>query len=360
MNTKTPQRIFDLFSQTVKRHWDKTAIIYLGTRYSYGQVYEMAERFAAGLIHMGLKPGQRVMIYLPNSIQWVATFWGVQKMGGICVPVTPIYTPNDIRYIANDSESEAIVCADTNFGYVKAILSDTRLKQIIVTRMADLLPLWKRIFGHLLNIIPKGKVALNPNTCMLRKLLFKNHAFSPGTQVGTSDSNPIAEILYTGGTTQFPKGVPINHNLFLISANEQIRVSDVLFPAEENVVLGNAPLFHILGQTCGLATLLVGGTLMLLPRVNLDAMLDGIQHFKVTTMIGVPTLYRMMLEHVRLDQYDLSSVQYWFSAGDVLPPEVANGGRRHSVVRSIRDMAQRKPVAVWPCAPLILITRSKA
>jgi len=319
MDLQRPRRIYDLFSQTAERYRDKTAVIYLGTRYSYGKLREMADAFAEGLSSLGIESGQRVMIYLPNSIQWVVAFLGIQKMGGICVPITPIYTPNDIRYIANDSDCQAIVCADTNFGYVKAIQSDTRLRHVIISGMADLLPGWKKIFGHLLNVRPKGKVALDQGTVTLKNLLRENRRKSAAAE--SSDGNPIAEILYTGGTTQFPKGVPISHDLFLLSADEQIRVSDVLFPADENIVLANAPLFHILGQTCGLATLLVGGTLMLLPRVNLDAMLEGIQRFKVTTMIGVPALYRMILEHERLDQYDLRSVRYWFSAGDVLPLE---------------------------------------
>ena len=136
------------------------------------------------------------------------------------------------------------------------------------------------------------------------------------------NGSDLAQILYTGGTTKHPKGVPITHDLFLVSADEQIRVSEPLFPAEENVIMGNAPLFHILGQTCSLATLLVGGTLMLQPKVNLDATFASIERFKARTMIGVPTLYRMILEHDRLDQYDMSSVDYWYSAGDVLPVEV--------------------------------------
>lgn len=114
----------------------------------------------------------------------------------------------------------------------------------------------------------------------------------------------------------------MTHSLFLLSALEQITISKSLFAPEKNVILGNAPLFHILGQTCGLATLFTGGTLILQPKINLDAALDAIQRFKAKTMIGVPTLYRMILEHDRIDQYDLSSVQYWFSAGDVLPVEV--------------------------------------
>jgi long-chain acyl-CoA synthetase len=91
---------------------------------------------------------------------------------------------------------------------------------------------------------------------------------------------------------------------------------------EENIIFGNAPLFHILGQTCSLATLFVGGVLMLQPKVNIDATFEAIERFKATTMIGVPTLYRMMLDHDRIDQYDLSSVLYWYSVGDVLPVEV--------------------------------------
>jgi len=182
--------------------------------------------------------------------------------------------------------------------------------------------------GYLFDIVPKGKIALDETTYSLKNLLvqYSPDAGGVSTPVDFKGSD-IAEILYTGGTTKFPKGVPINHRLFLKSAIEQIQISAPLFPPQENIVLGNAPLFHILGQTCGLATLLVGGTLLLQPRVNLDATLDAIGRFKAKTMIGVPALYRMMLEHERLDLYNLKSVQYWFCAGDVLPVEV--GKRWH-------------------------------
>jgi long-chain acyl-CoA synthetase len=93
---------------------------------------------------------------------------------------------------------------------------------------------------------------------------------------------------------------------------------------EENVILGTAPMFHVLGQTCGLGTLFTyGGTLVLQPRVNLDAMLEAIESQGGRTLIGVPALYRMILEHDRLDQYDLSTLDYCFSGGDVMPLEVA-------------------------------------
>ncbi|MGD8411547.1 MAG: class I adenylate-forming enzyme family protein [Desulfobacterales bacterium] len=325
MDPHTSNHIYTAFAETAEQRKNNTAVVYLGTRFSYRWVKDMADCFAAALTHAGLRARQKIIIYIPNSIQWVVAWLGIQKMGGVCVPITPIYTPHDLKYIANDSEAEAIVCADTNFGYVTSVLPQTQLKKVIVTKMADLLPWWKRSFGYLFDIVPRGKIALDENTYSFRKLLAQHRQSAPPQPIDESDGNDIAEILYTGGTTKFPKGVPFTHNLFLVSAREQITISHSLFPPEENVIMGNAPLFHILGQTCGLATLFVGGTLILQPKINLDAALDAIQRFKAKTMIGVPTLYRMILEHDRLDQYDLSSVEYWFSAGDLLPVEI---GRR--------------------------------
>lgn len=327
MGEKAGRNIFTAFASAAERRGRNTAVIYLGTRYSYARVREMAERFAAGLLGLGLTPGDRVMIYLPNSIQWVVAWLGIQRAGAVAVPITPIYTPYDLRYIANDSGTGTVICADTNFGYVTRIMPETGIERVIVAKMADLLPWWKRSFGYLFDVVPKGKTAQGPHVYAFRRMLTGSPAKGAGAATPPRSGSDTAEILYTGGTTKHPKGVPMSHDLFLTSALEQITVSEPLFHPEENVILGNAPLFHILGQTCSLATLLVGGCLMLQPKVNLDATFDAIQRFKARTMIGVPALYRMILEHNRLDQYDLGSVGYWYSAGDVLPLEVGKRWR---------------------------------
>ena len=324
MTAVNNNNIYSTFAAAAEHNPDKTAGYYLGTRFSYRKLKNLSERFAAALGANGIKAGQKVMLYIPNSIHWVVSWLGIQKIGAVAVPITPIYTPHDIRYIANDSEADAIICADTNFGYVTSVLPETGIKTVIVSKMADLLPWWKRFFGFLFDIIPRGKIALDQNTYSFRKLLSDNRDPSAPLVDNNRNGDSIAEILYTGGTTKFPKGVPFTHDLFLVSANEQIRMSEPLIPVENNVIMGNAPLFHILGQTCGLATLLTGGSLILQPRINLDATFDSIQRARATTMIGVPALYRMMLEHVRLEQYNLSSLKYCFSGGDVLPIEVSN------------------------------------
>lgn len=323
MNTTKENNIFSAFSDVTDRYPDKKAVIYLGTEYSYRTLKTMAEKFAAALLNMGVASGDKVMLYIPNSIQWVVSFLAIQRIGAICVPITPIYTPHDLEYIANDSGASIIICADTNFGYVQKVKNNTKINQIVYVKMADLLPLWKQYFGKIYDIIPKGNVATGVHIHSLKQLLQKDKR--PDLPPVENDPTKIAQILYTGGTTKFPKGVPMTHALFMTSAIEQILVSSPLIPPDENIILGNAPLFHILGQTCSLATLFVGGALLVQPKINMDATFEAIYRFRVRTMIGVPALYRMMLEHDRLDQYDLSSVDYWYSAGDVLPVEV---GRR--------------------------------
>ncbi len=250
-------------------------------------------------------------------VAWLA----IQKIGGVAVPITPIYTSHDLQYIANDSGAETVICADTNYGYVQRAMAGANLRRIIVTNVVDLLPWWKRFFGKAFDKVPSGKVSKESHTYLFKKLLRKPTLLPERTE---TPGEAILEILYTGGTTKFPKGVPITHDLFLESAEEQLRVSEPLFPLEENNILAGAPLFHILGQACELATLCFGGTLILQPKVNLDGMLETIQRFKAKTFVGVPTLYRMILEHDRIDFYDLQSLQYCFCAGDVLPVEISS------------------------------------
>jgi len=317
--------IFEAFAAAAEKNGNKTAIIYLGTRFSYKTILDLARNFAASLLTAGVSQGERIVLYVPNSVHWVIAWLGIQRAGAVVVPITPIYTKHDLIYIANDSGAKHIVCSDTNFGYVKQAIPETGLQKAIAIKLTDLLPWWKSLFGWAFDRVPKGKVSKEDDTLWFGRMVQKKaKELPPLTQKGTD----TAEIIYTGGTTKFPKGVPISHGLYLESAGEQISICDPLFKPEENVVLGSAPLFHILGQTCALSTLLVGGAIVLMPKVNLDAIFDAVHRLKAKTLIGVPTLYRMILDHDRIDFYDLSSLSYAFNGGDVLPEEISNRWRK--------------------------------
>ncbi|HEY6912540.1 MAG TPA: long-chain fatty acid--CoA ligase, partial [Myxococcales bacterium] len=298
----------------------RTAVIFLGERYPYAQIDAWSDRLAASLARRGVRCGDRAIIYAPHSPQWVVAWIALQKLGAVAVPVTHVYGPEDLRFIASDSGAETVFCADTNFGHLDKVRARTPLRRVIVTGLADLLPAWKRIAGHALDRIPRGKVRAGEEVLRLRDLLSERTPPPPTDSAAAG----MAEMLYTGGTTAFPKGVPFSQALFLEACEQHLAAARALIPEGENVVLQGAPLHHILGQVFGLGALLYGEAMVLLPKTNLDALLEHIERHQAKTLIGTPTLYRMLLEHDRLDQYDLSSLRYCFSGGDVLPIETGN------------------------------------
>lgn len=299
---------------------DKKAIFFLGTSYSYKRILNWAGALAGALHAAGIRPGERVIIYLPNSPQWVVAWLGGLMAGVVLVPITPIYTTHDLMYIVQDSQARAIFCMDTNYSYVAQAAARGGLETVVHTNLADLLPFWKRALGRLFDKVPRGKVRSKSAQMGFRGFLRSGQGVH---RESVTSGGEKAEILYTGGTTRFPKGVPITHELFIESARVQLEVADPLIPKGSNVIVQGAPLFHILGQIFGLGPLcLRGESLILLPKVNLDGMMEAIKRHRALSLFGVPALYRMILEHDRLELYDLSSLRYCFSGGDVLPPEL--------------------------------------
>ncbi len=319
-----PTSIADAFRAAAARRPSHTALVYLGERTSYQRLDALSDALAGALAARGVETGDRVVLYAPHCPQWVISWLALQKLGAVAVPVTHFYGPADLRYIARDSGAETAICTDTNFGHLDKVRAETPIRQVVVTGIADLLPAWKRGVGHLLDRIPSGRVRKGADVLDLRDLLRERRAAPERAVAGDA----LAELLYTGGTTGFPKGVPINHALFLESCAEQRRASLPVVPAGEEVILQGAPLYHILGQVVGLGGLLAGETVLLLPKNLLDAVFDHVERYRATTILGTPTLYRMMLEHDRVDQYRLGSLRFAFSGGDALPPETAARWRR--------------------------------
>ncbi len=315
------EHTFTRFEEICAKYPDNTAIVYLGERFSYARLRDLIDRFAAGLDSLGVSKGERVMIYIQNCIQWVVAFFGIQKIGAVAVPVAPIYTSYEIEYMLNDSGAETIICQDTNFGYVQQIFPKTCLKRVIVTSLVDLVPIWKRAVGALFDKIPRGKVQRDKRVYFFRDIL-KSPPKSP--QVNLDPFKDLAYILYTGGTTGSPKGVPGNH-AGMVSYVRDIMddvVGAYLREGEDSYIAVN-PLFHIMALGLFVAAgLNYGNMSVLMPVPQVDAILKAIQRYKVRWFLGVPALYRMILENDRLDRYDLSSLRYCYCGGDVLPVEV--------------------------------------
>lgn len=312
--------VYQAFEEVAHSHRGRPAIRYLGETIHYADLLSYVEHLSTGLASVGVQQGDKIMLYMPNTPQWIISWLAIQKLGAVAVPIAPIYTPRDLRYIASDSGARTIICADTNFGYAKELKDEGVFEAVIVTKLADLIPRYKWIIGRAFDRIPTGKIQRAKGVYELKDLM-KKRVIMEGPQV---DGKETLEMLYTGGTTKNPKGVPISHALFLESVKAQLEVSAPLIAPPDNVILQGGPLFHILGQIFGLGPFCVtGDCIIIMPKVNIDAFLYYIQAHRAKTFFGVPALYRMILEHNRLEFYDISSLVYCFSGGDVLPQETA-------------------------------------
>jgi long-chain acyl-CoA synthetase len=318
---KYDELVIAAFHRACDQFPDKTAVIYLGERFSYQQMREWIDRFAAALYALGVRDEDKVMLYLPNCPQFLIGYFGAQQVGAIPVPVSPIYTPHEIRYLIRDSEAETVLCLDTNFRYVKEVFPETNLRRAIVTTYVDLLPWYKRTMGFLLDKVPTGVIERDENVFLFRKLLRSHPPEVPPVEIHPRDH--LSYILYTGGTTGFPKGCVATHTGMVSFVDEIRNVGKGHIADGGEVFIMVNPLFHQMAQGVILGMVLTkGNTAVLMPIPQVDAILQAVQKYRGTLFLGAPTLYRMILENDRLDQFDLSSLKFCWSGGDVLPLEV--------------------------------------
>jgi len=305
---------WDTFLKAVSTHGHKTALVFLGTGYTYSELLGLSERLAGALHGLGVRKGDRVIIYLPHCPQWVIAWLALQRLGAVAVPVTHFYGEHDLRYIAQDSGSRIAFASEGNIHNIRGLLGEGILEKLIFVNTADHCPWWKKYTDE---SVRKARVVEVPPEVLLFDRLLEEGGEAPQGEVGEDD---VMEILYTSGTTGLPKGVPFTHKVFVACSIAERNIVAKVVPQGKAVILQGSPLYHILGQKQGLAGLFFGDTIVLLPRMDVEEVLRHIERYRVTNLFGTPTFYRMILEHPAVRDYDLGSLRWCFSGGDYLPP----------------------------------------
>ncbi len=293
------------------------------SKLTYRELDKMSNRFAQALDSFGVKPGDRVAIMLPNLPQTIIGFFGALKAGATVVNTNPTYTPRELQHQLADSGAETLLIMSGLYDRYAQIQDKVNVRNVIVTDVPDSLS-WP--FNSLVEkqVRSAGQMVDIPDTDGVYDFydLLKGEPSSPlNVNVDTDD---VVLFQYTGGTTGVPKAAMLTHkNLSSNLAQMDAWFTKVEYGKER--VLFALPAFHVYGMTVALLFgTYIGAELVIVPDPrNTSHILDVLQNEKITLYPGVPAMYIGIINHPKIQEYNLRSVKACLSGGAALPVEVA-------------------------------------
>ncbi len=306
-------RLQDFLDYTARDFPDRPCTIFKGAVITYRKMNELTDHLAAGLAARGVKKGDRVAIFMPNSPQFVIAFYAILKAGGVAVATNPLYTHREIEHQMNDSGAELMLVTSNFYNTIKEVQSDTRIRKLIVTNIKEYLPPLLRLLFTLAKERSGGhRVSLQEGDEWMQDVLDQHAADGrPDVEI---DPNDTAIFQYTGGTTGLSKGaIGAHRNLVANTLQGQAWLSAVDSEPGQGVTLMAIPLFHVYGLIVGMAVAVQSGSAMIMipnPR-DLKDVLTSIDKYKPNIYPGVPAMYNAINNHpdVLAGKYDLSSIQ---------------------------------------------------
>ena len=315
--------LHSLMQQAGARFGPRPAFDFLGRRTTWAEAAAVSARLAAGLQRLGLRPGDRVGLLLPNCPAYPLLFFAVLQAGGVVVNFNPLYTARELDHQARDAGISLIVTLDLTATYPKAqaLLAAGVVPRILVCPFADMLPVAKRaLFG----VLKRGDRAAPPRDAAhvwFADVVSAGAAPGPApTPVPCDPHRGVAVLQYTGGTSGTPKGAMLSHANLYANAVQCARWFKDTRPGEERV-LAALPFFHVFAMTTVmLFSVECGAEIIMLPRFELKSAIRTIARRKPTFMPGVPTMFNAIAAYP--GRADLTSIRSCISGGAPLPPEV--------------------------------------
>lgn len=308
-----------MFAAAARDHAAAPLIEFYGRRFSYAQVHREACRFAAGLVARGIRPGDRVGLFLPNVPIYVPAYYGAMIAGAVVVNFSPLYTVAELEAQVADSGTRLLVTVDLAklLPTALAVLAGSALEQLVVGRFGAMLPPLKGLAFRLLKRAELTPVPPRPDVCTWSALLRSDPVVPPPVD----PVQDLALLQYTGGTTGVPKGAMLTHQNLTANAR-QIGAIDP-HRGDRDVILGALPLFHVFANSCVLnRTVLNGGCVAMVPRFDIGQVLATVRRVRATSFPGVPTMFQALLDDPRLEGTDMASLRVCISGGAPLPATV--------------------------------------
>jgi fatty-acyl-CoA synthase len=283
----------------------REALLHEGRRYTFAELKAEVDAVAHGLIALGVAPGDKVALWMPNRPEWVFAFFAVSKIGGIVVPVNTRFRANDLEYVVHQSDATTLITVDRSGPIDYLELTQTVIPEVSSATAAALdaarFPELRRVIV-LGSDVPGGAIAWSVMLARGREVT-RSELKRRDRQVKPDDTTLI---MYTSGTTGFPKGVMHCHNL----QRNVVDIANRLGYRPKDVILMNWPLFHVLGLYLGpLFTAGVGTRMVLTTTFDPAESLRLIERERITRLWGFESQLNALTQQRDLKSYDLSSLR---------------------------------------------------
>ena len=317
--------VSEFMRNSARKFPDRHAVVYLGAKHTYGQLWSQSRRLATALNGLGASKGDRVAVLLPNCPQFLVTINAVHLLGGVVVALNPLMPAEEIEREIKVTGCKVLVALDRLLDKVPQCSLT-----LIVAEAAGYAPPVLRALSRL-----KNRAELPQGAHRFRELL-NAEPLNGGAEAGASD---VAVVMFTSGTTGAPKGVMLTHGNLVANALQSYHwlrgwgYSAKPQPAGWPMVLCALPFFHSYGLVVMNEAVSFGCTLVLLPKPTAGDMLKAIERSRVTHFPAIPRMVKEVMSHRDLDDTDLSSLCSCSTGGaklhisDIKAFEEATGAR---------------------------------
>ncbi len=306
--------LYDLLKKSIEMHPHAVAYDFTDKTATYTELGRQIDEFACKFHRAGFRAGDTMSIIMPTSPQGIVAFYAVNKLGGVAAFIHPLSTEEELKHYLTLSGSRFALTLDIFYEKVAAVKNEVPLEKLFVTKISAYMPPVKKLAYSVL-MLPKKKAKPDPAWAVwLEKAEAKCQ--NPPESV-SAGSDALSVILFSGGTTGVPKGVMLT-NKNIVSEGMMVAAWGRL--NESDTILAILPIFHGFGlSVCVNAALMAGAKTVLIPKFTVKDVAKLIRKKKPTFLIGVPTLFKALLDEKIFRNADLSFLKMAFSGADTLP-----------------------------------------